>query len=171
MRFTGEFADVSLDYATNRLKIAFYASERYVLDSLNEIKNLDKLTIEAKKYREKRSLNANAYAWELITQIANELRCSKEEVYMKMLEDYGQSMLIPVPKGEKPDGYFKYYIYQASSILNGKEADWYKVLKGSSEFDTREMSILIDGIVSEAKDLGIETMTPDDLTRLKEGWE
>lgn len=171
MQFTGKFSEITLDYITDKPKITFYINEKQALEQLYEIKDLDKLSIEAKKYRAKRSLNANAYAWELITQIANELRCSKEEVYMKMLEDYGQSMMIPVPKGEKPDGYFKYYIYETSSLLNGKEADWYKVLKGSSEFDTREMSILIDGIVSEAKELGIETMTPDDLMRLKEGWE
>ena len=67
----------------------------------------------------------------------------------KMLEDYGQSILIPVKKGEKPNGYFKYYKYETSSILNGKEADWYKIYKGSSEFDSKEMTILIDGIIQE----------------------
>jgi hypothetical protein len=79
--------------------------------------------------------------------------CFKEEVYLDMLKDYGQSMLIPVPKGTKP--IFKYSIYKSSSILNGKEADWYLILKGSSEFDTKEMSIFIDGIVQECNNIGI----------------
>lgn len=122
---------------------------------------------EIKEKREKRSLSQNSYAWELITKIGNVLRKSKEEVYLQMLEDYGQSILIPVQKGEKPNGYFKYYKYETSSILNGKEADWYKIYKGSSEFDSKEMTILIDGIIQECKQLGIETLTPDEISKLK----
>lgn len=108
---------------------------------------------EIKELSSSRSLSQNSLAWELITLIANELKKSKEEVYIDMLKDYGQSMLIPVPKGEKP--IFKYYIYKSSSILNGKEADWYLVLKGSSEFDKKEMAIFIDGIVQECNNLDI----------------
>lgn len=114
--------------------------------------NRDKI-FEVKEVNGGRTQSQNAIAWALITLIANELRKSKEEVYLDMLKDYGQSMLIPVPKGEKP--IFKYSIYKSSSILNGKEADWYLILKGSSEFDTKEMSIFIDGIVQECNNIGI----------------
>lgn len=125
---------------------------------------------ELKEYREKRSLNANSYFWVLVGKLANVMRLKKDEVYLKMLRDYGQSMLIPVLKGEKPDGYFKYHEYETSSVLNGKEADWYRVFKGSSEFNTKEMSILIDGIVQECKEQGIETLSPNELKSLKESW-
>jgi len=114
--------------------------------------NRDKI-FEVKEVNGSRTQSQNAIAWALITLIANELRKSKEEVYLDMLKDYGQSMLIPVPKGTKP--IFKYSIYKSSSILNGKEADWYLILKGSSEFDTKEMSIFIDGIVQECNNIGI----------------
>lgn len=114
--------------------------------------NRDKI-FEVKEANSNRTQSQNAIAWALITLIANELRKSKEEVYLDMLKDYGQSMLIPVPKGIKP--IFKYSIYKSSSILNGKEADWYLILKGSSEFDTKEMSIFIDGIVQECNNIGI----------------
>lgn len=114
--------------------------------------NRDKI-FEVKEVNGNRTQSQNAIAWALITLIANELRKSKEEVYLDMLKDYGQSMLIPVPKGTKP--IFKYSIYKSSSILNGKEADWYLILKGSSEFDTKEMSIFIDGIVQECNNIGI----------------
>lgn len=130
----------------------------------------DKSEYEVKKYHKKRSLNSNSYCWALIGEIANVLRTSKEEIYLQMLEDYGQSMLIPVEVGKKPDGYFKYYKYITTSEINGKKADWYKVFKGSSEYDTREMSILIDGIVSEAKEMDIETLPPGEVERLKNMW-
>ena len=122
---------------------------------------------EVQECKGKRSLSQNSYCWLLINKIANILRLSKEEIYLQMLEDYGQSILIPVKKGEKPNGYFKYYKYETSSILNGKEADWYKIYKGSSEFDSKEMTILIDGIIQECKQLGIETLTPDEILKLK----
>ena len=122
---------------------------------------------EVQECKGKRSLSQNSYCWLLINKIANILRLSKEEIYLQMLEDYGQSILIPVKKDEKPNGYFKYYKYETSSILNGKEADWYKIYKGSSEFDSKEMTILIDGIIQECKQLGIETLTPDEIAKLK----
>ena len=128
------------------------------------------LDIEIKKHREKRSLNANNYMWTLINEMANVLRTSKEEVYLMMLKRYGQSEIISAFSHIKLSGYFKYYDIAGTSTLNGKEFTHYKVYKGSSEYDTREMSILIDGVVSECKELGISTMTPDELERLKSAW-
>ena len=125
---------------------------------------------EVKEYKEKRSLNANAYAWKLITEIANVMRLDKEEVYLEMLKHYGQSELVSVLSKIDVAGYFKYYEEAGTSTLNGKEFTHYKVYKGSSEYDTKEMSILIDGIVSEAKELDIETLTPSEIDRLKSLW-
>lgn len=123
------------------------------------------------KHREKRSNNANSYLWELCTQIGNIMNLSKNEVYLQMLKDYGQSMLIPVKKGNKPNGFIKYYEFECSSQLNGKEADWYKIYKGSSEYDTYEMNILLNGVVQEAKNLGIKTKEDLEIERLIEEWE
>lgn len=125
---------------------------------------------EIKEYKERRSLNANAYAWKLIGEIGNVLRKSKEEVYLQMLKDYGQSEIVSILSSISPAGYFKYYEPIGTGIVNDKEFTHYKIFKGSSEYNTREMSILIDGIVQEAKQLGIETMTPDELEELKSLW-
>lgn len=122
------------------------------------------------EYKEKRSLNANNYAWALITEIANRIRKSKEEVYLQMLKDYGQQEMVSVLSSINPNGYFKYYQKVGSSILNGKEFTHYKVYKGTSEYNTKEMSIFIDGVVQEAEQLGIETKTPEEIERLKRMW-
>lgn len=135
---------------------------------------LDKDTVydvKIDKHREKRSLNANAYLWKLVTEIGNILNKSKEEVYLQMLKDYGQSMLIPVPRGTIPSRITKYYEFECSSQLNGKDADWYKCYIGSSEYDTKEMSILLNGVVQEAKNLGIKTKDDIELEKLIEEWE
>ena len=126
---------------------------------------------EIKEHRQKRSLNANSYAWLLIGKIADVLRTSKEEVYLNMLKHYGQSEMVSVLSSIDVRGYFKYFEEVATVTLEGKQFTHYRVFKGSSEYDTREMSILIDGIVYEAKNLGIETMTPDEIAKMKEMWK
>ena len=127
--------------------------------------------IQIKPHKKKRSNNANSYMWELCTQIGNVTNISKNDVYMQMLKDYGQSMLIPVEKGLTPDGYTKYYEYECSSQINGKNADWYKCYKGSSEYNTYEMSILLNGVVQEARNLGVKTKEDLEIERLIEEWE
>ena len=126
---------------------------------------------EIKEHKEKRSLTANAYAWSLIGKIADALRTSKDEVYLDMLKRYGQSEMVSVVSSIDVTGYFKYYEPIATTMLQGKEFTHYKIFKGSSEYDSREMAVLIDGIVSEAKDLDIETLPPDEVERLKEMWK
>lgn len=129
-----------------------------------------KLSVKIDKFREKRSLNANNYAWKLMTEIGNRTRQSKEDVYFLMLKRYGQSEMISVmahiPIGE----YVKHCEEAGESTLNGKLFKHYRVYKGSSEFNTEEMSIFIDGIVSEAKDLGINTDTPEQIAKMKDLW-
>lgn len=133
---------------------------------------LDKNTkYEIKEYRERRSLNANSYAWVLIGKIGNKLRKSKEEVYLQMLKDYGQSEIVSILSSINPSGFFKYYEKVGTGIINNKEFTHYKIFKGSSEYNTLEMSILIDGIVQEAQQLDIETKTPDEIERLKRMWK
>lgn len=135
---------------------------------------LDKDTVydvKIDKHREKRSLNANAYLWKLVTEIGNVLNKSKEEVYLQMLIDYGQSEMVSILSEIDVKGYFKYYKLAGTSILNGKEFNHYKIYKGSSEYDTKEMSILLNGVVQEAKNLGIKTKDDIELERLLEEWE
>ena len=121
---------------------------------------------EVKEYHPKRSLNANAYAWALIGKIADVLRKSKEEVYFEMLKAYGQSEFVSVRSDIDVKGYFKYYEEYGKGHVEGREFTHYKVYKGSSEFDSREMSILLDGIIQEAKAQGIETITPAEKERM-----
>lgn len=134
---------------------------------------LDKDTVydvKIDKHREKRSLNANAYLWKLVTEIGNVLNKSKEEVYLQMLIDYGQSEMVSILSEIDVKGYFKYYKLAGTSILNGKEFNHYKIYKGSSEYDTKEMSILLEGVVQEAKNLGIKTKDDIELERMIDEW-
>jgi hypothetical protein len=169
-QITGKIQGLALDFATQKATLTLSINENCGKDLYDDLHNEEKLSIKIDKYREKRSLNANNYAWKLLTEIANVIRASKEEVYLRMLKLYGQSEIISVlshiPIGE----YVKYCEEAGESTLNGKLFKHYKVYKGSSEFDTREMSIFLDGVVSEAKELGIQTMTPNEIANLKSLW-
>lgn len=164
MEFKGLIETVYQDYKNGSYKIVFETKRQLEIADLRD----KELIIKVSEYKEKRSKDANAYAWVLIGKIADELRTSKEEVYLTMLKRYGQSVLVPLLPNQNPTGYFKYCEYYGRRNVNGKEADYYIVYKGSSEFDTKEMSILIDGVVYEAKNLGIQTLTPEELKLLKE---
>lgn len=144
--------------------IAWFSS---LLASLDDKKTY---IVEVKQYRKKRSLDANAYCWKLINELANVLRMDKDEMYLRMLKSYGQSEMFSVRSDIDVKGYFKYYEERGKGYVDDKEFTHYRVYKGSSEYNTREMSILIDGIIQEYKQQGIETMTPQELETLKKEW-
>lgn len=171
MVITGRIVGANIDFNTKKQTISFEINERNDFERMvDDLKDKEKLSIEVKPYREKRSLNANAYAWVLIGKIADATRAGKDEVYLKCLKRYGQSDLISILSTVPVEHYLKYYEEAGRSTLNGKEFTHYRVYKGSSEFDTLEMTIFIDGVVSEAKDLGISTETPEELARMKSMW-
>ena len=171
MKVSGKIVGANIDFRTNKPQLTLEVNElndfKQLVDDMN---GLEKLSIEIKPYREKRSLNANNYCWKILTEIADVLRAGKDEIYLKMLKRYGQSDLISVLSHVPVAHYFKYFEEAGTSKLNGKEFTHYRVYKGSSEYDSREMSIFIDGVVSEAKELGIQTETPDEIARLKALW-
>lgn len=122
---------------------------------------------EIKEFKHKRTLSQNSYAWELIGKLSDKMTIPKEEMYLKMLKDYGQTIIIPIPEGDSPNGWFKYYEFYTKSVINGKNADYYKVYKGSSEFTTLEMKYFLDGIIHECQNLGIPTLTEEQYQKMR----
>ena len=174
MECTGKLHSVNRDWVSGKIIISFELNEEPT-EAINSITSCEKLSITAKKYRAKRSLDANAYCWAIITKIANhpDIRSSKEEVYEEMLQKYGElyqdeeGYIVGTYKTDtdmsKVPGHWKFY------KSNGK-FNSYLMIKGSSEYDTSEMAHFIDCIVGEAKELGIETLTPVELERMKAEW-
>lgn len=130
---------------------------------------LDKNTIydlKIDKHRNKRSLDANNYAWHLINEIANALRMSKEEVYLQMLKSYGQREYVSMLANVNPSRISKYYEEQGTFKHNNNTFKSYMFYIGTSQYDSREMSIFIDGLVQEARNLGIETLEDTEIENL-----
>lgn len=149
--------------------------------NVNDLKKLkDKpLNVRITQFKQKRSLNANAYAWKLMSEMAGKLRTSKEEVYEEMLRQYGttlidesgQAVIISILSNINIKKCDFHAMKAGVGFINGKEFTHYRIIKGSSEYDTKEMSIFIDGIVSECKELEIETLAPDEIERMKATWQ
>ena len=125
---------------------------------------------EIVKQRKRRSTDANALCWKLCTEIADVLRADKDSIYVDMLKKYGQSDIVSVLSTINVKGYFKYYDEFGKGTVNGKEFTHYKVYKGSSEYDTKEMAILLDGIIDEAKALDIEVISEREKSLLLQEW-
>lgn len=122
-----------------------------------------------KEYREKRSLTANAYFHVLCTKIAAVLRTDIDSVKRDLVKRYGTAAIvngnpvtITIPKGVLAETYYPYCEW-----INGdKDGDTYLLMKQTHVMDTKEFARLIDGTVDDAKDLGIETLPPDELEKL-----
>lgn len=152
----------------------------FEVDNADEINGMEEdLTIEVKKTRRKRSLNANAYFHLLVGKIAEKNHTSKAATKNLLMARYGQeetlngeryiiSALSSIPMAEREDIHTKAIGY---GFVNNKEFTHYCVLKPSHEYDTREMAALIDGTIEEAKELGIATLPPDEIKHMEELWK
>ena len=150
---------------TNQLRAEIDELKRFIDEG-------KQLSVDISRYRKRRSLDANAMLWAVVNEIANVLRTSKEEVYLDMLKKYGQSSVVSIVN-EAVETFMKSVKYAeviGEGTLNDKEFTHIKVFMGSSNYDSREISILIDGALSEAKELGIDIISPQDVALLKEEW-
>ena len=105
--------------------------------------------------------------WSLINEIANKMRLSKEDTYIKMLKDYSQVAKVTVRADIEVSRFFKYYEFERVTQINGVNFNIYKVYEGSSKMDKNEFRVLLDGVIQEAQQLGICTLTPNEIERLR----
>jgi hypothetical protein len=94
----------------------------------------------------------------LINELANVLRISKEELHFKMLKEHSQRLIVTLPELCNPSGYFKYFEEYKRGKLKGQAVVQYLVYKPSSEMNSKEFSILLDGLVQECREMDIPTL-------------
>lgn len=129
--------------------------------------------VSIKKWRHRRSNDANAYFHVLVNAIAEARGVSDEEIKQMLVVDYGslardedgQIIGFKLPASVDVSSIYPYTRLYKQVEENGKLYNCYLVYKHSREMDTKEMSRLIDGAVQEAKELGIDTDTPEERAR------
>ena len=177
-QLTGTLDNVIRDLADGMVATLHINEKKAICKAYNELRDKP-VSITIKPYRKARSISANNYAWQLMGQIAEKLDISNDEVYHMMLiqygtpvvDDDGKSVMFSLRSDIELSGEF--WTHSApvgTSEVKGKLFTHYRMIKGSSEYDTKEMSRLIDGIVYEAQQLDIETKTPQELASMCERW-
>ena len=171
MECTGKLKSVSKNWISRTWEVTFEINED-ITASIDKIR--DKLlNLTAKIHREKRSLDANAYAWVLMQKIAEAIHTDKWSVYLMLLERYSPvfTHIIVRPEAvERVKGEWRTVKVLGPIQVNGSTGIQLQCYFGSSTFDSKEMASFIDGIVSECKEMGIETLPPDEIERMRREW-
>ena len=148
-----------------------------VLDLISTLEDAE-YELSIKKVGKKRSLNANAYFHLLVDEIAKKMNIGFEQCKANMNLEYGtiakdkqgKKIGFMLPQNVDVNKLYKYTKWFDEREIEGVIFNCYIVYKETHTLDTKEMAKLIDGTVQEAKQLGIETATPDELARMKALW-
>lgn len=148
-----------------------------VLDHISTLEDTE-YELSIKKVGKKRSLNANAYFHSLVSEIAEKMNIGLEQCKVNMNIEYGtiardeegKKIGFMIPQNVDVNTLYKYTKWFDEREINGVMFNCYIVFKETHTLDTKEMARLIDGTVQEAKELGIETATPDEIARMKALW-
>ena len=127
------------------------------------IQDKDKL-YEVKEYKKKRNNNQNSRYWKLINELSLKLRVSVEKLHFDMLKSYSPRYEILVPADKEIRG-IEYYERKSKIIKDGKEFYVYHVYTPSHELKTDEFAILLDGLIQEAIQQGIDVRSPSEIER------
>lgn len=170
MQCTGRVDDISLDYKTRKPKLTLLLNENV---NIEEVQNVDKLSIELKKFRNKRSLDANSYMWVLLQEMADILNTTKDELYIEVLGRYGvfTHMVVKQNVVDRVKEEWRLCKELGEVTINGKMGIQLQCYFGSSTYDSKEMSVLINRVVNECKELGIDTLDETELLSLVKEWD
>ena len=125
------------------------------------------LLFEVRVWKRKRSLTQNAYYWALLNRLGQALGYPSDELHGHMLREYGVCDVFTVRADVPLRDYFRYYDVVGSGVMDGVRYSHVRAFKGSSEMDSAEFSRLLNGVIEECRQQGIETMTPEEAARLK----
>lgn len=172
MKIKGKLVDhLLLAGGRQRITIETEDDFRGEYDRLHE----KEISAEIKVYRKPRSIDANAYFHVLVNKIASAMASSDEEIKKWLVVKYGtvetdedgSAYGAMLPATADIDKFYPYTRCYKTVEQNGKTYNCYLFYKRTRDMDSKEMSHLIDGTVSEAQALDIETMTPDQLAQLE----
>lgn len=159
--------------ADTKLIITIPKYQNHLVDRINKtlLKNGQK-EIEIKKIRESRSLDANAALWVMLNKMAIKLHTTKDELYLDMLERYGVFTHIVVkPVAVKRVMTEWRTVRELGKVeIGGKTGVQLQCFYGSSQYSKEEFSVLLNGVIEEAKEIGVEFISKEDVARMIAEW-
>lgn len=136
------------------------------------------LSVCLKQKQRKKTLTQNAYYWVLLTKVAAKCGVSAARLHNMLLRQHPR---IALQGGQAVDFWMEDTEAEEKTMMEattfhllplggidreGKRQ--YRLLRGSSSYTTEEMTVLLDDLIGEAKEAGVETKTPDELARMRE---
>lgn len=183
IELTGKMNSIGMEYGTGKTILYLEINEpETAMQGFNDFKDCEKLSIKISKYRKKRSLDANAYFWVLCGKLAAKTKQNKIDIYRELIRDIGDNFeILPIRNeavnkfisnwGRDNDG--KKRLGWICDKLGDSKFEGYTnvcAYYGSSTYDSKQMSDLIDGIIFECKQQGIPTETPEEIAKMKSLW-
>lgn len=162
------------------LLITLSKSEKTALKQLlNDYPTKPQWVVEITPKKKNRSLNANAYFHLLVGKIAKAMNLGEEETKVKLVLEYGTVMRdengekvgFKLPASVDVNNVYKYAKWFDERIENGHKFNCYIIYEHTHNLDTKDMARLIDGTVYEAKELGIEVLTPEQIELMVSKWK
>ena len=173
MRIESITAAPFMDEVTITLTVTPAEEGRDLVEKLIELKG-EEVSIEAKKMRQKRSLDQNAYMWVLIKKLAKKLQVPYTEVYMKIIREGGEYEIMPI-RNDAVDTWISNWQTRGTGwvceILGESKFAGYTNVKtyyGTSAYKSDQMARVLDIVIDECKANGIEVLSPAELARMRE---
>ena len=176
MKIKVKLNNITRNFKTNRLIISFEALDN--INTLEEIENASELDLEITEHKEKRRINANNYFWVMLQKLCEKQELDTIEEYKKRVKELGIFRIFRIEKEniktfkiiweEKGTAWFvEEFDTEYVGDIEFKRLHAYY---GSSSFDKKQMSRLIDGVVQDCQAVGIETKTEAEIKSLLESW-
>lgn len=173
MDATGKIIDAKLTMKGELHLTLSINEKKECMPVINELANVEKLDIKVSKHRKKRSKDANALMWACIGELSSVYGADKWDIYLMMLKRYGKFTYICV----KPSvvNAVKLQWRECEEIgkvnINGTEAVQMLCYFGSSTYDSKEFTTLLNGIIYEMQEAGLQPPTSSEMRRSIEEWE
>lgn len=178
MQTTGIIEDIAIDYKTQKSKISLLLNTKEI-DIIEQLKNESKLNIELKKYKKKRSKDANNYFWFLLQELCELMELDTIEDYKTRVKQLGIFRRFRIEK-DNIKTFEKMWTAQGiawfceiadTEYIGNTEFKIINAYYGSSSFNTKQMSRLINDLVEDCKSAGIETKPKAEIDSLLKEWE
>lgn len=175
MDLKGRIKDIFTDFYRHKHVLTLELDTPPNNEEYASLKDIDKLDITIKKHREGRSLNANALLWKCLTEIAQAMNPPQDKwkIYLYMLKRYGKYTYICV-KPHVVEAVKKQWreCEEIGEIsINGEKAVQMLCYFGSSTYDSKEFSVLLDGVMSEMQEMGLQLPMPEHVEKALKEWE
>ena len=179
MEVTGKINSLNIDFLTGKTLLTLEVNEKAeIKQGYDELHNAEKLSIKIKKYRKKRSLDANSYFWALVGKLAAKTQQNKTDIYRQLIREIGDNFEILPIRNDAVQTFISNWehgrlgwvcdIVGASKIMGYTNVCVYY---GSSTYDSKQMSDLINSVIVECKEQGIQTATPAEVDNMLSLWK